>query len=148
MSILSWLRILMQFDELLYYKKIHQNNIISALKLSFKSFFSENNILKFSGKIMIDNILFISKALNNMLPPVFKNWFQFCHNIHHYSTTYSMKGHFHKKCFRVNNSGKFFVMVNAIDSWNKMQDQMGDITLKDLRTSKIILSLTEKFNKS
>ena len=148
MSILSGLRILMRFNELLYYKKIHQNNIISAPKLSFKSFFSENNILKFSGKIMIDSILFISKALNNMLPLVFKNWFQFCYNIHHYSTTYSMKGHFHKKCFRVNNSGKFFVIVNAIDSWNKMQDQMGEITLKYLRTSKIIWLFTEKFIKS
>ena len=47
-------------------------------------FFSQkNNILKFSDKTVIGNILFISKAMNNMLPPIFKNWFQFCYNIHH-----------------------------------------------------------------
>ena len=33
-------------------KKSYQNNIISASKLSFKSFFRKNNILKFSDKTM------------------------------------------------------------------------------------------------
>ena len=67
---------------------------------------------------MIDNILFISKALNNMLPP------QFCYNIHHYSTTSSVKGHLHKKSFRTNNFGKFYMVFTteglfevAIESW-------------------------------
>ena len=76
---------------------------------------------------MIDNILFISKAVNNVLPPIFKNWFQFCYNIPHYSTTFSIEGHLHKKSFRTNNSGKFSVTVSAIDSWSKIQDQMGPI---------------------
>ena len=31
-------------------KKSHQNNIISASKISFKSFFQKNNILKFSDE--------------------------------------------------------------------------------------------------
>ena len=97
---------------------------------------------------MIDNILFISKALNKILPPIFKNWFQFCYNIHHYSTTFSIKGHLHKKSFRTNNFGKFSVTVSAIDSWNKIQDQMGEIALKDLRPSKIKWLLTNKFIKS
>ena len=57
----------------------------------------KNKILKFSDKTIIGNIIFISKALNNMLPPIFKNWFQFCYNIHHYSTTFSIKDHLHNK---------------------------------------------------
>ena len=97
---------------------------------------------------MIDNILFFSKALNKILPPIFKNWFQFCYNIHHYSTTFSIKGHLLKKSFRTNNFGKFSVTVSAIDSWNKIQDQMGEIALKDLRPSKIKWLLTSKFIKS
>ena len=97
---------------------------------------------------MIENILFICKALNNMLPPIFKTWFQFCYNIHHYSTTSSVKGYLHKKSFRRNNFGKFSVPVSAIDSWNKMQDQMGEIALKDLRPSKIKWLSTDKFIKS
>ena len=86
-----------------------------------------------------------------MLPPIFKNWFQFCYNIHHYSTTSSMKGHLHKKFFRTNNFGKFSVTVTvicAIDSWNKRQDHIGEITLNDLGPSKIKWLLTDKFIKT
>ena len=138
----------MLFNELLYYKKSHQNNIISASKFSLKLFFSENNILKFSNETVINSILFISKALNNMLPPILKSWFQFCYNIHHYSTTFSMKGHLRKKSFRTNNFEKFSVTVSTIDSWNKMQDQMGEIALKDFGPSKIKWLHTGKFIKS
>ena len=135
------------FDSRLNYT--NQNNIVSASKLSFKSiFFQKNNIQKSSDKTMIENILFIFKVLNNMLPLIFKNWFQFCYNIHHYSTTSSVKGYLHKKSFRRNNFGKFFVTVSAIDSWNKMQDQMDEIALKDLRSSKIKWLPTDKFIKS
>ena len=72
MPILHGLKIIMLFNRLLYYKKNHQHNIISALKLSFKFFFRKNNILEFSDKTMIDNILFISQTLSNMLPPSLK----------------------------------------------------------------------------
>ena len=131
---------------------ILQNKAIRIISLQPRNshsspFFQKNNIIKFSDKTMIDNILFISKALNNMLPPLFKNWFQFCYNIHHYSTTSSMRGHLHKKSFRTNNFGKFSVTVSANDSWNKMQDQMSEIALNDLRPSKIKQLLTEKFIK-
>ena len=86
---------------------------------------------------MIDNILFISKVLNNMLPTLFKNWSHFCYNIHHCSTTSSVEGHLPKKSFRTNNFGKLSVTVSAIDLWNKVQYQMRDIALKDHRPSKI-----------
>ena len=59
-----------------------------------------------------------------------------------------MKSHLHKKSFRTNNSGKFSVTVSAIDSWNEMQDQLSEITLKDLRPNKIKWLLTDKFIKS
>ena len=134
MPTLYGLKILMQFSKLLYYKKSHQNNIISASKLSLKSFFfQKNNFLT----RLIYNVLFISKALNSMLSSIFKNWFQFSYKIHHYSTTSSMKDHLHKKSFRMDNSKKICVNVSAIDSWNKMQDQMGEIALKDLRPNEI-----------
>ena len=37
----------------------------------------------------------------------------------------------------MNNFGKFSVIVSAIDSWNKIQDQKGETALKDLRPRKI-----------
>ena len=48
-----------------------------------------------------------------------------------------MKSHLHKESFRENNFGKFSVSVTAIDSWNEMQGQMGEMTLKgSLKPSK------------
>ena len=46
---------------------------------------------------MKDNDYFISKSLNNMLPPIFKNLFKFCYSFHHYNSSSSEKGHLHKK---------------------------------------------------
>ena len=66
-----------------------------------------------------------------------KNWLKFCNNIHHYSTTSSVKGHLHKKSFRTNNFGKCSVTESAIDTRNKMQGQMDEVALKDFRPSKI-----------
>ena len=59
-----------------------------------------------------------------------------------------MKGYLHKEYFRANNFGKFSVTVSATDSWNNMQDQMGEIALKDLRPNKIKWLLTVKFIES
>ena len=59
------------------------------------------------------------------------------YNIHHCSTTSSDKCDLHKKSFRANDFGNFSVTVSAIDSWNKMQVQMGVITLKNCRTNKV-----------
>ena len=35
--------------------------------------FKTSNILKFQDKILIGNIISISKSINNLLPPIFKN---------------------------------------------------------------------------
>ena len=37
--------------------------------------FKSNDILKFEDKILIENILFINKSVNNLHSPIFKNWF-------------------------------------------------------------------------
>ena len=44
--------------------------------------FKSNHILKLEDKILIENILFINKSLNNLLPAVFKNWFNSCKQSH------------------------------------------------------------------
>ena len=59
-----------------------------------------------------------------------------------------MKGHLHQKSFRTNGFGRFSAILSAIDSWNEMQNQMGEIALKDLTPSKIKWLLTDKFIKS
>ena len=48
--------------------------------------FKKSNILNFEDKILISNIIFISKSIDNLLPSIFKNWFIFCSEIHNYET--------------------------------------------------------------
>ena len=47
--------------------------------------FKQNNTLKFEDKILIGNVIFVSKSINN-LPLIFKNWFISCSEIHNYNT--------------------------------------------------------------
>ena len=51
--------------------------------------FKSNHILKLEDKILIENILFINKSLNNLLPQIFKSWFTFCSDVHNYQTVSS-----------------------------------------------------------
>ena len=46
----------------------------------------KSSILKFEDQILISNILFISNSINNLLPPIFNNWFIFCSNILNYNS--------------------------------------------------------------
>ena len=51
--------------------------------------FRSNHILKLEDKILIENILFISKSFNNLLPPIFKSWLTFCSDVRNYHTVSS-----------------------------------------------------------
>ena len=59
-----------------------------------------------------------------------------------------MKGYLHKNSFKKNNFEKFSITVSATDLWNKVQDQMGETAVEDLRPSKIKWWLTTKLIKS
>ena len=51
--------------------------------------FRKSAVLKFKGKINLENILFISKSINNLLPSLFKNWFGFSSDTHKYNASWS-----------------------------------------------------------
>ena len=44
--------------------------------------FSKLKTLKFNDKMLLKNVLLISKFTNNLSLPAFNNWFTFCSNIH------------------------------------------------------------------
>ena len=48
--------------------------------------FKQNTILKFENKICLENILFVSKSLNNLSPSIFNTWFSFSSDHHNYET--------------------------------------------------------------
>ena len=46
----------------------------------------KSNILKFEDKILIENIIFLSKSINNLLSPLFKIWLIIISQINNYDT--------------------------------------------------------------
>ena len=54
--------------------------------------FKQRSILKFQDKICLENILFVSKSLNNLSPSVFNTWFVFSSDQHSYETSCSTQG--------------------------------------------------------
>ena len=54
--------------------------------------FKQNSILKFQDKICLENILFVSKSLNNLSPSVFNTWFSFSSDQHNYESASSTQG--------------------------------------------------------
>ena len=106
--------------------------------------FKSNHILKLEDKILIENILFINKSLNNLLPPIFKNWFTFCSDVKNYQTVSSSSDKIFKPLCRADSFGKISITIGAINSWIKTQYQFRNLSLKAYSpcTIKSLLSKT------
>ena len=70
--------------------------------------FKQNFILKFQDKTCLENILFASKSLNNLIPSVFSAWFSFSSN--------STQSNLTKLFYKTNRHGKYSITVSATDS--------------------------------
>ena len=87
------------------------------------SLFKQNSILKFQDKICLENILFISKSLNNLSPSVFNTWFCFSSDQHNCETLYSTQGNLIKMFYKTKRYRKYSITVSPVESWNKIQKQ-------------------------
>ena len=83
--------------------------------------FKSNRILKLEDKVLKENILFINKSFNNLLPPVFKSSFTFCSDVHNYQTFSSTADKIFKPSYRTDSCGKNSIPIGAINSWNNTQ---------------------------
>ena len=92
--------------------------------------FKQNSILKFQDKICLENILFISKSLNNLSLSVFNTWFSFSSDQHNYETSSSAQGNLMKLFYKTNRYGKYLITVSAVESWSKIQKQLKICYLK------------------
>ena len=99
--------------------------------------FKSNHILKLEDKILIENILFISKSFNKLLPPIFKSWFTFCSEVHNYQTISSTADKIFKPSYRTDSYGKNSITIGAINNWNKTQHQFSNLSLKTYSPTKI-----------
>ena len=110
----------------------------------FKQYF----ILKFVDKICFENILFVSKSLNNLTKSVFSTWFSFFSDQYNYETSSSTQGNLTKLFYKTNRYGKYSITVSAAESWNKIQKQLKYMLLKDLSSRKIKTIVSNSYFKS
>ena len=111
------------------------------------SLFKQNIILKFQDKICLENILFVSKSLNNLSSSIFNTWFSFSSD-QHYETSSSTQGNIMKLFYKTDRYGKYSITVNAIESWNKIQKQLKNMLLKNLSPYKIKTIVSNFYLKS
>ena len=89
--------------------------------------FKQNFILKFQNKICLENILFVSKSLNNLSPSIFNTWFSFFSDQHNYETSSYAQVNLMKLLYEKNRYCKYSIIVSAVESWNKIQKQLKSI---------------------
>ena len=106
--------------------------------------FKSNYILRLENKILIENILFINKSLNNLLPPISKYWFTFRSDDHNNQTVSSTSDKIFKPLYRTDSFGKNLITIGAINSWNKTQYQFRNLSLKTYSPSSIKIALSKK----
>ena len=68
--------------------------------------FKQNFNLKFQDNICLENVLFVSKSLNNLTPSIFSTWFSFSSDQHNYETSRSTQGNLTKLFYKTNRYGK------------------------------------------
>ena len=110
--------------------------------------FRKAAVLKFKEKINLENTLFISKSINNLLPSLFSNWFVFSSDAHKYNTSWSSNDKLQKYSYRTNTYGKNSIIIRAIESWNNGQNNLKTISLSLLIPSKIKLLLPNEYLKN
>ena len=82
--------------------------------------FYRSSILKLTDKITVENCMFISKCVNNHMPSVFNNWFEFASTSHRYETFCSANDLLKILSCSTKRYGKEAIINSAISSWNKI----------------------------
>ena len=86
--------------------------------------FFKSKIVKLPNMIKIENCLFISKYVNNKLPPIFNSWFIFSSTCHNYETSFAAKGHLKIATVTATTYGKGAFISMATRTWNNTQSQI------------------------
>ena len=86
--------------------------------------FKQSSILRFQDKICLENNLFVSKSVNNLIPSVFNKWFSFSSDQHNFETSSSKQGNLIKSSYRTNRCENYSIIASAVDYWNKIQKNL------------------------
>jgi len=85
--------------------------------------FSDLNIIKFVDHVKIENCLFINRCFNDLVPSLFKEWFDLLQNSHNYPTRISQQGALVIPSHNTNCFGRFSFTIAAINTWNYFQKE-------------------------
>ena len=122
-------------------KKSTKNYLIQPPRNSHSSpLFKKISILKFSDKVNLENTLFVSTSISNLLPSLFNNWFLFSSDQHNYETSWSSLDNLHKPSYKTNT----YIDVSAINAWNNSQKFL-KISLRHLSPKKIKKNLSDAY---
>ena len=106
--------------------------------LSFKS-----KIVKLPDKIKIENCLFISKYVNNKLPPIFNSWFIFSSTFHNYETSFAARGHLKIPIVTTATYGKGTFIIMATKTWNNTQSHIREPMINTFSPNKLKIFLLD-----
>ena len=107
--------------------------------------FFRSKIVKLPDKIKIENCLFISKYVNNKLPPIFNSWFIFSSTFHNYETSFAAKGHLKIPTVTTATYGKGAFISMATKTWNNTQSQIKDPMINTFSPNKLKISLFDLY---
>ena len=68
-------------------KNAHRISNFQSLNSRSSPLFKRSFVLKFSDQVTLENTLFVSKSINNLLPSLFNDWFSFSSDQHNYETS-------------------------------------------------------------
>ena len=102
------------------------------------------NIVKVLDKILLENCLLISKAINNFLPSLFNDWLTVASETHRYETSSSTKGLLKIPTMNTKSYGKYSVKTSLTTSWNEIQKQTKDKSLSTFRPRQLKSFLTKQ----
>ena len=109
---------------------------------------SESGRWKFQDKICLENILFVSKSLDNLTSSLFSTWFSFSSDQQNYETSGSTQDNLTKLFCKTSTYEKYSITVSAVESWNKIHKQLKDMLLKELSPRKIKTIVSNFYLKS
>ena len=103
--------------------------------------FLKSKIVKLPDTIKIENYLFISKYVNNKLPPIFNSWFIFSSTCHNYETSFAAKGHLKIPTVTATTYGKGAFISMTTKTWNNTQSYIQDPMINTLSSNKLKIFL-------
>ena len=134
MEILSGVKIQMRLTIL--QKRALKLMNFKPIKFHTSPLYLRLTILKLPDKIFLENYLLITKAINNILPSIFNNWFTFTTETHRYETSSSTNGLLKIPNINTTSYDKYSGKTSSITPSNKIQKQTKNKSLSTFRTQK------------